>query len=103
MRNITCFIASAFGYNDVDLIFDKTIKIVLQELSIKPLRVDRINHNDRIDSKIIELINECDFGIVDLTYARPSAYFEAGFIEGLGKKVIYMTRKDHFKQKETDI
>lgn len=102
MRNLTCFIASAFGYPDVDLIFDKNIKVVLKELSIKPLRVDRINHNDKIDNKIIELINLCDFGIVDLTYARPSAYFEAGFIEGLGKKVIYISRKDHFKPKDSD-
>ena len=42
------------------------------------------------------------FGIVDLTYARPSAYFEAGYLEGLGKGVIYICRKDHFKPKETD-
>ena len=102
MRNLTCFIASAFGYSDVDLIFDKSIKQVLKELNIKPLRVDRINHNDKIDNKIIDLINMCDFGIVDLTYARPSAYFEAGFIEGLDKKVIYISRNDHFKTKDYD-
>jgi hypothetical protein len=46
MRNLTCFIASAFGYTDVDSIFDKTIKVLLKELKIKPLRVDRINNND---------------------------------------------------------
>ncbi|MGN6803894.1 MAG: hypothetical protein ACTHJN_18490, partial [Ginsengibacter sp.] len=103
MRNLTCFIASAFGYPDVDSIFDKTLKVLFKELKIKPLRVDRINHNDKIDKKIIELIEECDFGIVDLTYARPSAYFEAGYVEGLGKKVIYISRKDHFKQKDSDV
>lgn len=103
MRNLKCFIASAFGYPDVDLIYDKSIKMVLKELKIKPHRVDRINHNDKIDKKIIELIEESDFGIVDLTYARPSAYFEAGYLEGLGKKVIYLCRKDHFRPKETDI
>lgn len=102
MRNLNCFIASAFGYDDVDLIFDNVIKPVLKELKIKAIRIDRINHNDKIDDKIIELIKECDFGIVDLTYARPSAYFEAGFIEGMGKKVIYISRKDHFKQKDSD-
>jgi hypothetical protein len=46
MRNLTCFIDSAFGYTDVDSIFDKTIKVLLKELKIKPLRVDRINNND---------------------------------------------------------
>lgn len=102
MRQPTCFIASAFGYSDVDNIYDKSIISTLRELGVKPLRVDRINHNDRIDTKIIRLINECDFGIADLTYARPSVYFEAGLIEGLGKQVIYIVRNDHFKPKSDD-
>jgi hypothetical protein len=96
MQNLNCFIASAFGYNDVDLIYDKSIRPVLKTLSINPHRVDRINHNEKIDKKIIDLINQCDFGIIDLTYARPSAYFEAGYLEGLRKPTIYICRKDHF-------
>jgi hypothetical protein len=103
MRQPACFIASAFGYKDVDTIYTKAIVSVLRELGVKPLRVDRINHNDRIDSKIIDLINQCDFGIADLSFARPSVYFEAGFIEGLGKNVIYIVRSDHFKHKDTDL
>lgn len=96
MQNLNCFIASAFGYNDVDMIYDKSIRQVLKTLSINPRRVDKINHNEKIDKKIIDLINQCDFGIIDLTYARPSAYFEAGYLEGLGKPTIYICRKDHF-------
>jgi hypothetical protein len=103
MRQPTCFIASAFGYKDVDTIYIKAIVSVLRELDVKPLRVDRINHNDRIDSKIIDLINQCDFGIADLSFARPSVYYEAGLIEGLGKNVIYIARNDHFKHKDTDL
>jgi hypothetical protein len=102
MRKPTCFIASAFGYKDVDAIYLKAIVPVLRELGVKPLRVDRINHNEKIDSKILELISKCDFGIADLTFARPSVYYEAGFIEGLAKNVIYIARNDHFKQKEAD-
>jgi hypothetical protein len=103
MRQPTCFIASAFGYSDVDNIYDKSIISILRELGVKPLRVDKIIHNDRIDTKIIRLIYECDFGIADLSYARPSVYFEAGLIEGMGKQVIYIVRKDHFKPKSDDI
>lgn len=103
MRQPTCFIASAFGYSDVDKIYTKAIVSVLRELGVKPFRVDRINHNDRIDSKIIDLINQCDFGIADLSFARPSVYYEAGLIEGLGKSVIYIVRNDHFKHKDTDL
>jgi nucleoside 2-deoxyribosyltransferase len=102
MTTPVCFIASAFGYDDVDTIFSKAIVPVLKELKLRPCRVDKINHNDKIDSKIIELMHQCDFAIVDLTYARPSAYFEAGYVEGMGKKVIYICRKDHFLPKESD-
>jgi len=103
MRKPICFIASAFGYRDVDSIYSKAIIPVLRELGVKPVRVDRVNHNERIDTKILSLISECDFGIADLTFARPSVYYEAGFIEGLKKNVIYIARSDHFKQKEADL
>lgn len=103
MRKLKCFIASSFGHKDVDNIFDKCIKLVLKELAISPYRVDRINHNDKIDNKIIELINQCDFGIVDLSFARPSVYYEAGLLEGQKKKVIYICREDHFKANSSDI
>jgi nucleoside 2-deoxyribosyltransferase len=101
---VKCFIASAFNYNDVDEIYKKSIVPVLRELNIEPQRVDRINHNKKIDSKIIELIQNCDFGIADLTNARPSVYYEAGFIEGMNKNVIYITRIDHFRpDKNNDV
>lgn len=102
MSKLTCFIASAFDHKDVDTVFLKGIKPILKELNILPLRVDKINHNSKIDSKIIELIEKCDFGIADLTYARPSVYYEAGFIEGLDKDVIYICKKDHFLPKPND-
>jgi nucleoside 2-deoxyribosyltransferase len=96
-----CFVASAFGYRDVDLIFDKCVRPVLKELGITPLRVDRQEHNDDIDDKIIELMDESDFCIADLTYARPSAYFEAGRMSA-SKPVIYIVRSDHFRQRDND-
>lgn len=103
MKNLNCFIASAFGHNDIDKIYDKVIKVTLKEFKIKASRVDKINHNDKIDSKIIQLINDCDFGIADLTNARPSVYYEAGLLEGQNKKVIYICRKDHFSSHKDDL
>lgn len=103
MNNLKCFIASAFDHKDIDKIYDSIVKPTLKQLNIRPLRVDRINHNEKIDSKIIQLINESDFGIVDLTNARPSVYYEAGLLEGQNKKVIYICRNDHFKPDANDI
>jgi nucleoside 2-deoxyribosyltransferase len=101
-NSLKFFVASAFGRPDVDAIYDKVIRPVLRELAITPLRVDRVEHNDDIDDKIFELLGKADFCITDLTYARPSAYFEAGYAAGGGRSVIYMARRDHFKDKPDD-
>lgn len=103
MIELSCFVACAFGKDDVDLIYDRAIKPVLAELGISSNRVDMIEHNDDIDDKIIELINTCDVCIADLSYSRPSVYFEAGYFIGLKKPVIFTVRKDHFTPKENDI
>ena len=102
MKKLKCFIALSFGSTQIDEIYTRAILPSLKKLNISPLRVDRINHNKKIDLKIIELIQSCDFAIADLTFARPSVYFEAGFIEGLGKSVIYLARDDHFAGKPED-
>jgi len=102
-KNFNCFIACAFGKEDVDSIYENVITKVLSELNIKPVRVDKTEHNENIDIKIIELIQTSKLCITDLTYARPSAYFEAGYAMGNGIPVIYTVRKDHFNSKENDI
>lgn len=102
MKKIKCFIACAFGKEDVDSIYENAIVPVLEVLGIEPLRVDRVEHNENIDQKIIKLIKECDFCISDLTYSRQSVYYESGYIHGLNKEVIFCVRKDHFTPKSDD-
>lgn len=97
-----CFIASAFERDDVDAIYDQCVKPTLRKLNVKPLRVDRIEHNENIDQKIIDLLEEADIAIADLTYARPSVYYEAGYAIGNGKQVVYIARKDHFHARDDD-
>jgi hypothetical protein len=66
-----------------------------------PVRVDRILHIDRIDAKIRSEIQKADIVVADLTYARPSVYWEAGFAERQ-VPVIYTCRSDHFKNNAED-
>jgi len=103
MVELSCFVACAFGKEDVDKIYEKAIAPVLIEIGMHAYRVDLIEHNDDIDDKIVELIKICDVCIADLTYARPSVYFEAGYFKGLNKPVVFTVRKDHFKPKENDV
>lgn len=97
-----CFVASALGYPEVDRVYDKIIRPVLREVGVQPVRIDRIEHNREIDDKIIALIERADLCIADLTYARPSVYYEAGYACGLGKVVVYIVRQDHFTPKSED-
>lgn len=103
MDKLRCFIASAFGKKDVDEIYKNSLEVVLNDLKIEPNKVDIIEHNEDIDDKIIELIHKCDFCIADLTYARQSVYYEAGYFTGLKKPVIYTARSDHFIPNPKDI
>jgi nucleoside 2-deoxyribosyltransferase len=100
---VKCFIASAFGHPDVDEIFRKAILPVLREFRITALRVDRVEHNEDIDDKIFSLLDCADFCVADLTYARPSVYYEAGHAFGQGKPVIYVVRDDHFRARPDDM
>jgi hypothetical protein len=77
---LRCFVAMAFGQKDTDAIF-KILRKTLGPLGINAQRVDRIEHNDSIDTKIISEIEAADLVIADLTYARPSVYFEAGYAQ----------------------
>ena len=97
--SLKCFVASAFGRDDVDAIYDRVVVKVLKTLGVVPLRVDRQEHNDDIDDKILELLDAADFCITDLTYARPSAYYEAGYACGAKKPVVYISRRDHLSDK----
>ena len=72
-----CFVAMAFGQKDTDAIF-RALRKTLGPLGVNAQRVDRIEHNDNIDTRIISEIEAADLVIADLTYARPSVYFEAG-------------------------
>lgn len=95
LKKFKCFVAMAFDHDDTDKMYDKAIVPILKKLHVKPVRIDRVEHNDDIDDRIIKEIKECDFMIADLTYARPSVYFEAGFAQRI-VPVIYSCRKDHF-------
>lgn len=98
---IKCFVAMAFGEDDCDAIYDNQIHHTLKSLNISPIRVDRKEPKDDLNVYIIRMLKESDFALADLTYARPSVYYEAGFAE---RKipVVYTSRKDHLSRSQED-
>lgn len=100
-KRLRCFVAMAIGYADTDALCD-SIENALAPLGIDAVRVDRILHNDDVDDRIIAEIKAADFVIADLTYARPSVYFEAGYAQR-SIPVIYTVRRDHFTPTPDDV
>lgn len=90
-------------------VFDNLVVKTLKHHHITPVRIDRKEHNNDVDDEIISELKKCDLVIADLSYARPSVYFEAGYAEGLsqklllGKPVIYTCNKSHFDHREDDV
>jgi nucleoside 2-deoxyribosyltransferase len=99
---LRCFVAMAFGHDDTDYLYDNYIKPAIQNIGFYPVRVDKLTHNDRIDEKIRTEIQKSSVVIADLTYTRPSVYWEAGYAER-SIPVIYTCRQDHFSPKTDDI
>src|SRR5689334_9792967 len=90
---LRCFVAMAFGQPDTDKMYAQFVAQFKSRLNIR--RVDRINHNNDIDDQILAELKEADFVVSDLTYARPSVYFEAGYAQGRPIPVIFTSRADH--------
>jgi nucleoside 2-deoxyribosyltransferase len=86
----------AFDQDDTDLWFDTLLAPTLRLRGWQPRRIDRIEHNDNIDARIIDELTRAEIVIADLTYARPSVYFEAGFAQRV-TPVIYTCRADHLR------
>jgi nucleoside 2-deoxyribosyltransferase len=96
-----CFIAMAFDYSDTDSIYDQHIKPVLKRNNVTPIIINRQESNKDINNQIIEHLDDCDFCIADLTYTRPSVYFEAGYAQKM-VEVIYTARTDHLGKNQPE-
>jgi nucleoside 2-deoxyribosyltransferase len=73
---------------------DVTISAAIREAGYRAVRLDRHEHNNRIDDEILAGIRRSKFVVADLTGQRGGVYFEAGFALGLGIPVIWLCRKD---------
>ena len=91
------FIASAFGYEVIDKLYFNYFKPLCEGLRYIPVRIDFKEPNNTITQAILESITETKAIIADLTFARPSVYFEVGFAQGIGVPLLLTCRKDHYR------
>lgn len=96
------FVAMSFA-PEYAAVFDNGIKPAIEaDPSMKAYRIDRVDHNNRIDDQIIAEIRRSRFLVSDFTAHRQGVYFEAGFALGLGLPVIWCVRRDHLSDTHFD-
>jgi len=71
----------------------EAIERVISEAGAVAIRIDKEHALEDLVGRIKKEIRNAQFIVADLTDERPSCYFEAGFAEALGKKVIYVASK----------
>jgi len=78
------------------------IEPAINNAGYKSIRIDKHQHNNRIDDEIISVIRRSKFVVADFTGNRGGVYFEAGFALGLGLQVIWTVREDELKHVHFD-
>lgn len=107
------FVAMWFD-ESVNEAYEKGIEPAIRDSGYRPLRIDKKEHNNKIDDEIIAEIRRsrfiiCDFtcGLIEhggkqIAIPRGGVYYEAGFAQGLGIPVIWMCRADHIEHVHFD-
>jgi hypothetical protein len=90
------FVAMWFT-DEVKSAYADGIKPAIEQAGYTPVRIDALEHNDRIDDRIIAEIRKSHFLVADFTGQRPGVYLEAGYALALPIPVIWTVRKDHLK------
>lgn len=84
-------------------IFEKGIRPAVEEAGkIRCVRIDQIEHNNKICDQIVAEIRRSRFVIADFTGNRGGVYFEAGLAQGMGLPVIWIVKEDHLKDVHFD-
>ncbi|MGD0871312.1 MAG: hypothetical protein ABSB88_17305 [Bryobacteraceae bacterium] len=96
-----CFVAMAFdpALNDV---YELGIQLAIKDCGFEPIRVDKVEHNEKICDRILAEIRRARFLVADFTLHRKGVYFEAGFATAIGMPVIFCCRSDELAQTHFD-
>lgn len=94
------FIAMAFSPDRNP--FKEAIKTAVKNAGYIPIRIDEVEHVNKIDDQIIAQIRSSKFLISDFTSQRNGVYFEAGFMLGLGRPVIWVCDREDLENVHFD-
>jgi hypothetical protein len=82
--------------------FDGAINRAIADSGYVPIRIDKVEHLNRIDDEIIARIRQSKFLVADFSGQSNGVYFEAGFMMGLGRPVIWACERTQMKDVHFD-
>lgn len=83
---------------EVKPLWTGAIKPAINAAGYNAIRIDGVEHNNKIDDEILANIRASRFVVADFTGERGGVYFEAGFALGLGIPVIWTVRADQLEK-----
>ncbi len=91
------FVAMWFG-DEMNSVYESAIAPAIEAMGYRPIRIDRKEHNNKIDDEIIAEIKRSKFLVADFSQgkdgARGGVYYEAGFAHGRNMQVIFTCRAE---------
>ena len=95
------FVAMWFD-TSLNAVWSQGIAKGISESGYNPVRIDKTEHNNKIDDEIVAAIRRSRFLVADFTGQRGGVYFEAGLAAGLGKPVVWLCRRADLKDVHFD-
>jgi nucleoside 2-deoxyribosyltransferase len=96
------FVAMWFD-NAMEEIYNSTISRAISDAGYTPHIVKQGEHINKIDDEIIVQIRRSKFVVADFTGNRQNVYYEAGYAQGSGIRVIMTCREDDANDIRFDI
>ena len=82
---------------------EEAIKPACVRCGFEAQKVDDEHYNGNIVDRIIVKIKRSKFVVADYTYDNSGAYYEAGYADGMGLKVIECCEKNWFDKPENKV
>lgn len=95
------FMAMKFNDEEINDVVENCFKPAVVQTGYKLFKLNDRPEAGLIDIRLRQEIKTSKFIIADLTHDNLGAYWEAGFAEGIGKKVIYTCKAERFEAAKT--